>query len=295
MLLRTRALLLQPMRIRWYPAHMAAARQDAVVAMRKTDLVIEVLDARAPHASCNPVIEALRKQNRRPALKLLNMADLADPERTPGWLAHYNALPEVTALVVSAKAPGDVARILKAARQMVPERGTPARLLRMMILGVPNVGKSTLMNALLKRRLAAVGDQPAVTKMHMGHALGSDMWLTDTPGLLWPGIEPQSALRLAALHSIGTNAYDDQEVAVELGHYLLRHYPGLVAKRFGEIVPGSDGHDLLATVARARSLIMKGGAPDLNKAAVVLLNDFRSGALGRITLESPDDARPGAA
>jgi len=256
---------------------------------------MEVLDARAPHASCNPVVETLRKQNRRPVLKLLNMTDLADPERTPEWLAHYNALPEATALAVSAKAPGDVARILKAAREMVPERGTPARLLRMMILGVPNVGKSTLMNALLKRRLAAVGDQPAVTKVHMGHALGSDMWLTDTPGLLWPGLEPQKALTLAALHSIGTNAYDDQEVAVELGHYLLRHYPGLVAKRFGEMAPGSDGHHLLASVARTRCLVMKAGVPDLNKAAVVLLNDFRSGALGRITLESPDDVRAGAA
>jgi len=283
------------MRIHWYPAHMLTARKDAAVAMHKTDLVIEVLDARAPRASCNPVVETLRKQNRRPAVKVLNMADLADAERTPAWQAYYNAQPEVRALVVSAKAPADVARILKAAREMVPGRGTPARPLRMMILGVPNVGKSTLMNALLKRRLAPVGDQPAVTKTHMGHALGKDMWLTDTPGLLWPGIEHQSAARLAALHSIGTNAYDDQEVAVELGDYLLRHYPALVAGRFGELAPGSDGHGLLALVARSRSLVVKAGAPDLKKAAVVLLNDFRSGALGRITLESPEDAPAGSA
>jgi ribosome biogenesis GTPase A len=283
------------MRIHWYPGHMVTARKDAVEAMGTTHLVIEVLDARSPHASCNPVVETLRKQNRRPALKLLNKADLADHERTSTWLAYYNALPEVTAIAVSAKSPGDVGRILKAARGMVPDRGTPARPLRMMILGVPNAGKSTLMNALLKRRVAAVGDQPAVTKMHMGHALGKDMWLIDTPGLLWPGIEHQSALRLAALHSIGTNGYDDQDVAVELGHYLLRHYPGLVTRRFGEIAPGSDGHGLLALVARTRSLVMKAGAPDLNKAAIVLLNDFRSGALGRITLESPDGARVGGA
>lgn len=283
------------MRIHWYPGHMVTARKDAVEAMRTTDLVIEVLDARAPHSSCNPVVETLRKKNGRPALKLLNKADLADDERTPKWLAHYNALPEVTAIAVSAKAPGDVGRILKAARGMVPGRGTPARPLRMMILGVPNAGKSTLMNALLKRRVAAVGDQPAVTKMHMGHALGKDMWLVDTPGLLWPGIEHQSALRLAALHSIGANGYDDQEVAVELGHYLLRHYPGLVARRFGESAPDTDGHGLLATVARTRSFVMKAGAPDMNKAAIVLLNEFRGGVLGRITLEIPDGGQGGGA
>lgn len=283
------------MRISWYPGHMVTARKDAVKAMGTTDLVIEVLDARAPHATCNPVVETLRKQNRRPALKLLNKVDLADPERTPQWLAHYNALPSVTAIAVSAKAPGDVGRILKAARAMVPARGTASRPLRMMILGVPNVGKSTLMNALLKRRVAAVGDQPAVTKMHMGHALGNDMWLVDTPGLLWPGIAHDSAVRLAALHSIGTNGYDDQVAAVELGQYLLRHYPRLVGKRFGESEPGVDGHGLLALVARTRSLVMKAGAPDLNKAAVTLLNDFRSGALGRITLELPQDPREEAA
>ena len=120
-------LLSSPMRIHWYPAHMLTARKDAAVGMHKTDLVIEVLDARAPRASCNPVVETLRKQNRRPALKVLNMADLADAERTPAWQAYYNAQPEVRALVVSAKAPADVARILKAAREMVPGRGTPAR------------------------------------------------------------------------------------------------------------------------------------------------------------------------
>jgi len=283
------------MRIHWYPGHMVTARKDAAEAMRTTDLVIEVLDARAPHASCNPAIEALRKQSRRPALKLLNKADLADAQSTPKWLAYYNALPDVTAIAVSAKSAGDVGRILKAARAMVPDRGTPARPLRMMILGVPNAGKSTLMNAILKRRVAAVGDQPAVTKMHMGHAVGKDMWLIDTPGLLWPGMEHQGALRLAALHSIGANGYDDQEVAVELGHHLLRHYPALVADRFGAVAPGSDGNDVLALVARTRSLVMKGGAPDVNKAAVVLLNDFRSGAIGRITLESPDGAPAGAA
>src|SRR3954471_17176456 len=167
------------MPISWYPGHMVTARKDAAEAMRNTDLVIEVLDARAPGASCNPVVETLRQRNQRPALKLLNKSDVADPERTRAWLAHYNAKAGVTAIAVSAKKAADVRRIPTQARALVPHRGTPAKPLRMMILGVPNVGKSTLMNALLARRVAAVGDQPAVTKMHMAHALGPGMWLVD--------------------------------------------------------------------------------------------------------------------
>jgi ribosome biogenesis GTPase A len=262
--------------------------------MRRTDLVIEVLDARAPHASCNPVVETLRKQNHRPALKLLNKSDLADHERTQAWLAHYNAQPETTAIAISAKSSGDVGRIVKTAQAMVPQRGTAAKPLRMMILGVPNVGKSTLMNALLKRRVAAVGDQPAITKMHMGHALGQGMWLIDTPGLVWPGMAEESGVKLAAIHSIGTNGYDEQTIAVDLGQYLLTHYPHLVAKRFGVIAPGCDGNELLAWVARSRSLVLKAGVPDLHKAAVVFLNEFRGGTLGRITLETVDAPKAAA-
>ena len=276
------------MPISWYPGHMLTARKDAVAAMGRTDLVIEVLDARAPRASCNPVIETLRKQNRRPALKVLNKSDLADPERTRSWLDHYNAQPGVKAIAVSAKKTSDVNRIPREARSMVPGRGTAAKPLRMMILGVPNVGKSTLMNALLERRIAAVGDQPGITRMHMGHALGDGMWLIDTPGLVWPGMANDTAMKLAALHGIGVNAYDDQEVAEALGHYLLGHYPQMLAKRYGPLSSGCDGPGLVAHVAVHRNLVAKEGVPDRSKAAIVLLNDFRAGTLGRMTLETPD-------
>ena len=273
------------MRISWFPGHMVTARKEAALAMRSTDVVIEVLDARAPLSSCNPVIEALRRVNQRPALKLLNKSDLADPERTSAWLAHYNAQPDVKAIPLSAKSASDVARIPGEARALASHRGTPVKPLRMMILGVPNVGKSTIMNALLKRHVAAVGDQPAITKTHMGHALGPAMWLIDTPGLLWPGIAGAGAAKLAATHSIGTNGYDDQEVAEELGHYLLTHYRSLVVNRFGPVPVDCDGNGRITWVARSRSLLSKGGVLDLNKAAVVLLNDFRGGVLGRITIE----------
>ncbi len=274
------------MPISWYPGHMLTARKDAVAAMGKTDVVIEVLDARAPRSSCNPVIETLRKQNRRPALKVLNKSDMADPDRTREWLDHYNAQPGVKAIAVSAKKTSDVNRIPEEARTLVPARTSLAKPFRMMILGVPNVGKSTLMNALLKRHVAAVGDKPAITKMHMGHALGQNMWLIDTPGLVWPGMAHDIAVKLAAIHGIGVSAYDDQEVAADLGQYLLTHYPRLVAKRYGPIAAGCDGHGLIAWVARSRSLLLKDGVYDLNKAAVALLNEFRGGTLGRMTIET---------
>jgi ribosome biogenesis GTPase A len=272
------------MSISWYPAHMANARKEAAETMGKIDLVIEVLDARVPQASCNPVFEGLRRQGKRPALKLLNKADAADPDRTQRWLAYYNGQPGVTAIALCAKNPAEVARIPKACHALLPARGTVAKPLRLMILGIPNVGKSTLMNALLKRRLAQVGDEPAITRMQMFHQLGPGTSLIDTPGMLWPGLGQAAALKLAATHSIGRAAYDDEDVAASLGQYLLDHYRSCLVERYGELPDGCDGHGLLAVVADRRSLKKKGGA-DLAKAAAALLNDFRSGAVGRVTLE----------
>ena len=276
------------MSIRWYPGHMATARKEAGVTMRTIDLVIEVLDARLPHSSCNPVFEGLRRQGRKPALKLLNKADAADPEQTARWLDHYNAQPEVTALAVCAKNPAEVRRLPRACQALLPDRGTPGKPLRMMILGIPNVGKSTLMNALLERHVAHVGDEPAITKMQMLHKLGPGMSLVDTPGMLWPGVVQEAALKLAAAHSIGRAAYDDEDVALDLGRRLLERYAHLLAARFGELPEGCDAHGLLHLIASRRALVKKAGVPDLAKAALALLNDFRNNALGRITLETVD-------
>jgi ribosome biogenesis GTPase A len=276
------------MAIRWYPGHMATARKEAGVTMRTIDLVIEVLDARLPRASCNPVFEGLRRQSRKPALKLLNKADAADPVQTARWLEHYNAQPEVTAMAMSAKNPAEVRRLPRACQALLPDRGTAARPLRMMILGIPNVGKSTLMNALLERHVAHVGDEPAITKAQMLHKLGPGMSLVDTPGMLWPEVVQEAALKLAAAHSIGRAAYDDEDVALDLGRILLERYPHLLAARFGELPAGCDAHGLLQQIASRRSLVKKAGEADLARASAALLNDFRTGALGRITLETVD-------
>jgi ribosome biogenesis GTPase A len=274
------------MSIKWFPGHMIAARKKAAETMRLTDLVIEVLDARVPRSSCNPTFEALRHAGQKPALKLLNKSDLADPEQTRLWLQHYNAQPGVQGLALCSKRPSEVDRILPACRALRPDRGRAEKPLRMMILGIPNVGKSTLMNALLKRRIAQVGDEPAITKVQtIHHKLGPDMTLIDTPGMSWPGMEQEVASKLAATHSIGRAAYDDEDVALSLGLTLLRRYPELLAARFGSLPRPCDEHGLLAFIATSRHLV-KAGGPDLARAATTLLNDFRSGALGRISLET---------
>jgi ribosome biogenesis GTPase A len=280
------------MAIEWFPGHMLAARKMVAEGMRDTDVVIEVLDARVPYSSCNPVVEKLRQKCQRPALKVLNKSDLADPTLTRQWLAFYNAQPGVRAMAVSCKQARDVTRIPEEARLLVPGREGSTKPFCMMILGIPNVGKSTLMNTLVKRQVSKVGNEPAVTRTMLAHAVGKNSWLTDTPGMLWPGIDQRAALKLAISHSIGQNAYDDDAVGLELAADLLEHYRELLVQRFGALPDGCDQHGLISVIARKRGLMVKGGAPDLVKAARVLLNEFRSGTLGRITLERPSSEPP---
>ncbi len=276
------------MPINWFPGHMTSARKKAAEAMEFIDIVIEVLDARLPEASCNPMIRELRLQRQRPCLKILNKADLADPAATQAWLKFYNAQPGVKAVALSCKKPGDVARVPKLCQELAPHRGTNLKPLRMMIMGIPNVGKSTLMNALLKKRVAAVGDEPAVTKSQQRIELNDRMSITDTPGLMWPKIEHDSdGYMLAASHAIGRNAVIDEEVAVFLANILLVRYPALLAERYGCAVEGLDGVGVVEAVARRRGFRLKGGDADLEQAALTLLKDYRTGTLGRISLETP--------
>jgi ribosome biogenesis GTPase A len=276
------------MAIQWFPGHMAAARKKAAETMAQTDVVIEVVDARLPEASTNPLIESLRRERQRPCLKVLNKADLADPQATRAWLDWYAGLSGVSAVALSSKRLADVARLPKLCLPLAPYRGTPVKPLRMMIMGIPNVGKSTLMNALLKRRVAAVGDEPAVTKSQQRLELNDSMVLVDTPGLMWPRIDwPEDGLMLAASHAIGRNAIIDEEVATFLAQYLLQVYPGALIRRYGVAAASMDAVGLIDVIANVRGYRSKGGEPDRDKAAFTLLQDYRSGALGRVSLETP--------
>lgn len=278
------------MSINWFPGHMAVAVEKIKKAMKDHDLVIEILDARCPMASANPLIEALRNHRQRPCLKVLNKMDLADANATSAWLAFFNTQTNVQAIALSAKKPGDAVKIVAAAKKLAPHRNDNFKPLRMLIMGVPNVGKSTLINALLKQRKAKVGDEPAVTKALARYDLSSTVSITDTPGLMWPKIEyPDDGLLLAASHIIGTKAYIESEVAIHLAEILLARYPQALAARYG--VPGDgqslDGVGVIEAVAAKRGFRLKGGGFDFDKAALALLGDYRSGALGRVSLETP--------
>lgn len=267
---------------------MNAAKKQAAQAMEKIDMVVEVLDARVPQASSNPMIAQMRLHRQRPCLKILNKTDLADPTATSEWLDFYNKQKDVHAVALSCKKPADVAKIAGWCLKIAPHRGTPLKPLRIMIMGIPNVGKSTLMNALLKKRVAKVGDEPAVTKTQQRLYLGNNMVLIDTPGLMWPKIEhPSDGLMLAASHAIGSNALIEEEVATFLADVLLVRYPQLLAARYGFAVDVMDGVAVVEGIAKKRGFRLKGGDADFEKAAHTLLQDYRSGALGRISLETP--------
>ncbi len=275
--------------VQWFPGHMNAARKKAAETMEITDLVIEVLDARLPAASSNPMVEEIRLSRQRPCLKILNKSDLADPDVTKQWLAYFNSQPGVTAVALSCKNPAEVARLPALCREQVPHRAGPGKPVRMLLMGIPNVGKSTLMNGLMKKRVAKVGDEPAVTKQQQRLYLNKTMILTDMPGLMWPKIAYDSdGYMLAASHAIGVNAIIEEEVAAFLGNLLLQRYPKRLEDRYRISVEGMDGVALIEAIAKRRGFKVRGGDPDFEKGAHTFIQDYRSGALGRISLESPE-------
>lgn len=279
------------MPIQWFPGHMTSARKKAAETLERIDVVVEVLDARLPAASTNPMIAELRAQRQRPCLKVLNKADLADPDVTARWMAHFNAQPGVKAVALSCRKASDVARIPAFAQALAPHRSDNFKPLRLMIMGIPNVGKSTLMNALVKRKVAAVGDEPAVTKSQQFIEINRRLQVTDTPGMMWPKIMHDSdGYMLAASHAIGRNAVIDEEVAAFLADILLARYPALLEQRYGTPVAGLDGIGMLEKVAVRRGCRRQGrGAEwDMEKASLILLQDYRDGLLGRISLETPE-------
>ena len=269
---------------------MTSARKKAAETMAQIDVVIEVVDARLPQASSNPLIHELRTHRQRPCLKLLNKADLADPEVTRAWLDYYNRQKDVKAIAISAKKASDVAKIPALCQALAPHRNDNFKPLRIMIMGIPNVGKSTLMNAMVKRKVAAVGDEPAITKSQQRINLSPRLTIIDTPGLMWPKIENDAdGYMLAASHAIGRNAVNDEEVAIFLAGILLERYPVLLTARYGFSVERTDATGVLEFVAKRRGCLLKGrgGELDLEKAAMLLLTDYRTGSIGGITLEPP--------
>ncbi len=281
------------MAIQWFPGHMHLTRKAIVERMKDIDVVIELLDARLPGSSANPLLAELTAQ--KPSLKVLNKQDVADPARTPAWLDWYNARPDTRAIALDASETAPARRIIDACRQLAPQRGTALKPMRVLICGIPNVGKSTLINTLTAKREAKTGDEAGITKQEQRIVLADDFYLWDTPGMLWPRITvTESGFKLAATGAVGRNAYDEEEVALESLAYLKHHYAPLLEKRYNlsqdaQTITSMHDEELLELVARKRGAVMSGGRPNLQKAAEILLTDLRSAVLGRVTLETPEE------
>ena len=297
----------------WYPGHMNKARRQIKEALPEIDVVLEVLDARLPYSSANPMLAELTEH--KPVLKILSRADLADPTRTAEWVEHFDALPDTRALAVTTTQARELKRIPALCHELAGQVRID-RDVRVMVMGIPNVGKSTLINGLAGRKIAKTGNEPAVTKRQQRIRIEGRIALIDTPGVLWPKIENQaSAYRLAASGAIRDTAIDYLDVAVITAAELARRYPDALSARFKlKTLPryvadpqaanvevdggpaldlmalaGYDGQAIVKAIAGKRGGLRPGGEVDMHRGAEVLLHELRDGKLGRVTLETPAD------
>ncbi|MEI6860566.1 MAG: ribosome biogenesis GTPase YlqF [Shewanella sp.] len=277
------------MAIQWYPGHMHKARKEIEEVMPQVDLVIEVLDARIPYSSENPVISTLRGD--KPCIKLLNKSDLADPETTRRWIEYLEQEQGVKAMAITTLKAAQVNKIPDLCRKFVPSRNKLEKDIRTMIMGIPNVGKSTIINTLAGRMIAKTGNEPAVTKVQQRINLRNGIVLSDTPGILWPKVDNvNSSYRLAITGAIKDTAMEYEDVAMFAAEYFLKAYPEAIAKRFKlNELPDTD-IELLEAIGRKRGALRPGGRIDLHKVSELVLHEFRSGKIGQLSLETPEMA-----
>ena len=277
------------MAIQWFPGHMHLTRKAIAERIRETDVVIELLDARLPGSSANPMLAELTAGT--PSLKVLNKQDLADPKVTDLWLAHFNAMKNTQAIGLDASVSTPAQVLIRACHALAPTRGSMSKPMRVLICGIPNVGKSTLINTLSGKRATKTGDEAGITKIEQRITLADGFYLFDTPGVLWPRIiVANSGYNLAASGAIGRNAYDEEEVALTLLGYLKLHYTTQVEARYKlSGVSAMPDEDLLSAIGRKRGALQGGNKVNLQKAAEIAIYDFRSSVLGRVTLETPEE------
>jgi len=283
------------MPISWYPGHMHKARRELGSLLRGARLVIEVLDARIPAASSNPLLASMR--GNLPLIRVLNKCDLADDDLTAAWQTHFAGLQDSACLANGRNSPLDRNRLLEQIRHLAGAApgGKTAKPGRIAIVGIPNVGKSSLMNLCIGRKLARTGNTPSVTREQQFTRFAGDWTMVDTPGMLRPKLEDQhAALLMASIGSIGAAAADTMEVAGFLANLLLDRHRERLGERYG--VEKSDATpELFDRIAVSCGALKKAGLADPEKAAEILLNDFRAARLGKITLENPPDSESGQA
>ena len=275
------------MAIQWYPGHMHKAQKDIRELLPQVDLLIEVLDARIPYSSENPSIAKIRGD--KPCIKILSKSDLADPLVTAAWQTHLELQRGVKTLATTTDEPAKIKQLLTLCRQMFPAKDAGVKTINAMIVGIPNVGKSTIINTLADRVIAKTGNEPAVTKSQQRINLGSGIVLFDTPGILWPKIEnPNSSYRLAVTGAIKSTAMEYDDVGFYAADYLIKAYPELLKERFQlESIPDTE-LAFLEVAALRRGALSAGGRINLHKICELLINELRAGTVGRISLETPD-------
>ena len=282
--------------IQWFPGHMAKTRRLMAANLRMVDIVVEITDARIPHSSRNPEIDKL--VGSKPRMILLNKCDVADPNLTARWCEYYKSK-GILAIPTDCKSGKGLADVSAGARTVLADvmarrqqKGMSQNILRMMIVGIPNVGKSSLINKLAKSKRAKVEDRPGVTRGKQWVSLGNGTELLDMPGVLWPKFDDKLVgERLAFTGAIKDDILDIEHLAMRFLQDMAEHYPKLLAARYQlnlEELQNQDGFALLELVGRKRGMLLSGGVVNTERAAITVLDEFRSGKLGRITLERPE-------
>ncbi|WP_433957741.1 ribosome biogenesis GTPase YlqF [Cytobacillus horneckiae] len=282
------------MTIQWFPGHMAKARRQVTEKLKLVDIIFELVDARIPYSSRNPMIEEIIQQ--KPRIVLLNKADMADAELTKQWIAYFEEQ-GIRALAINSQAGQGMKEITAAAKSLLAEKfnrmkakGVKPRAIRAMIVGIPNAGKSTLINRLAKKNIAKTGNTPGVTKAQAWIKVGKEMELLDTPGILWPKFEDQQVgLKLALTGAIKDTILNLQDVAVYALRFLSANYPDKLKERYGIEELPEDIVLLFDEIGKRRGCLMGGGEVDYDKVTELVIREFRSEKFGRISLENPAD------
>jgi ribosome biogenesis GTPase A len=274
--------------IQWFPGHMNKARKQIKEILPQIHLIIEVLDARIPFSSENPMIGQLRGD--KPSLKILTKSDLADPQQTQLWLKYLNAKTGIKALATSHKQPETITKIISLCRALLPHKIDSVNDIHVMIMGIPNVGKSTLINTLAGRTVAKTGNEPAITKGQQRIKLKDGIMLFDTPGMLWPKVESEkSGYRLATTGAIKDTAMSYDDVAFFAADFMIRHYPEQLKERYLiENLPHTE-LEFLELIGQQRGCLRSGGKVDLEKISTIFLRELRAGKVGNFTLETPEE------